>query len=84
MEQLSNQWYSIMKKHLLLDLELEELSRMAELCDTAQEELDNRSEWPAEASNVLVNESPCLPRTFQLTFRPFGKKSMAHLPTEQG
>ena len=33
MKQLNNQRYSIIKKHLLSDLELEELSRLAELND---------------------------------------------------
>ena len=35
-KQLNNQRYSIMKKHLLSDLELEELSRLAELNDTVE------------------------------------------------
>ena len=47
-----------MKKHLLSDLELEELSRLAELNDTLQEELEDESDSPAETPNVLVDEPP--------------------------
>ena len=58
MKQLYNQQHSIMKKHLLLDLELEELSRLAELNDTVQEELEDMSDSPAETPDVLVDEPP--------------------------
>ena len=58
MKQLNNQRYSILKKHLLYDLELEELSRLAELNDTVEEELEDVSDSPAETPNVLVDESP--------------------------
>ena len=51
-KQLNNQRYSIMKKHLLSDLELEELSRLAELNDTVQEELEDMRDSPAETPNV--------------------------------
>ena len=58
LKQLDNHRYSIMKKNLLSDLELEELSRLAELNDTLQEELEDESDSPAETPNVLVDEPP--------------------------
>ena len=58
MKQLNSQWYSIMKNHLLSHLELEELSRFAELNDTVQEELENMNDSPTETPNSLINEPP--------------------------
>ena len=53
MKQLNNQWYSVIKKPLLSDLELEVLCRQAELNDTVHEELDNLSYSQAETPNCL-------------------------------
>ena len=59
MEQLNNQQYSIMKKHLLSDLELEEWHSSREIG------------WRGWLTGW---DSQCLPRIYQLTFRPSGKR----------
>ena len=84
MKQLNNQRYSIMKKHLLSDLELEELSRLAELNDTVQEELEDVSDSPAETPNVLVDESPLSAENLPTDIQTLRQKIMDHLPTEHG
>ena len=84
MKQLYNQQHSIMKKHLLLDLELEELSRLAELNDTVQEELEDMSDSPAETPNVLVDESSLSAENLPTDIQTLRQKIMDHLPTEQG
>ena len=80
-KQLDNQWYSIMKKHLLSHLELEELSWVAELNDTVQDKLDDVSDSPAETSNVLVDEPPLSAGGSDIQTLQW--KIMDSLPTEQ-
>ena len=58
MKQPNTQRYSIMNKYLLSNLELEELSRLAELNDIGQEELEDMSDSLAETPNGLVDEPP--------------------------
>ena len=53
-QQLNSNRYSIIKKHLLSDLELEQLRRLAEQNDTVQEELEEVSDSSAKTSNVLA------------------------------
>ena len=84
MKQLNNQRYSIMKKHLLSDLELEELSRLAELNDTVQEESEDMSGSPAETPNVLVDEPPLCAENLPTDIQTIRQKIIDHLPTEQG
>ena len=72
-----------MKKHLLSDLELEKLSRLAELNDWVQEELDEVSDSPAETPNVLVDESPLSVENLLTDIQTLRQKIMDHLPTEQ-
>ena len=76
MKQLNNQRYSIMKKHLLSDLELEELSRLAELNDTVQEELEDMSDSPAETPNVLMDEPPLSARNLPTDIQTLRQKIM--------
>ena len=83
MKQLNNQRYSIMKKHLLSDLELEELSWLAELNDTVQEELEDMSESPVETPNGLVDEPPLSAEILPTDSQTLWQKIMDHLPTEQ-
>ena len=82
-KQLSNQRYSILKKHLLLDLELEELSQLDELNDTVREELDDVSDSPAETSNVLIDEPPLFVKKLPSNIQALWKMIMDYLPTEQ-
>ena len=83
MKQLSNQRYTIVKKHLLLDLELEELSQLDELNDTVREELDDVSDSPAETSNVLIDEPPLFVKKLPSNIQALWKMIMDYLPTEQ-
>ena len=73
-----------MKKHLLSDLELEELSRLAELNDKVQKELENMSDSPAETPSVLVDEPPLSAENLPTDIQTLRQKIMDHLPTEQG
>ena len=84
MKQLNNQRYSIMKKHLLSDLELEKLSRLTELNDAVQEELDDVSDSPAENLNVLVDEPSLSAENLPTDIQTLRKKLMNYLPTDQG
>ena len=84
MKQLNNQHYSIMMKHLLSKLELEELSRLAELNDTVQEELEDMSHSPAETPNVLADEPLLSAENWLTDIRTHRQKIMDQLPTEQG
>ena len=71
-----------MKKHLLSELELEELSRLAELNDTVQEELEDMSYSLATTLNVLV-EPPLSADNLTTDIQTLRQKIMDHLPTEQ-
>ena len=73
-----------MKKHLLSDLELEELNRFNELNNTVQEELQNMSDSPASTSHVLVDEPSMSAINLQTYIQALRQKVMGHLPTEQG
>ena len=73
-----------MKKHLLSDLELEELSRLAELNDTVQEESEDMSGSPADTPNVLVDEPPLCAENLPTDIQTIRQKIIDHLPTEQG
>ena len=84
MKQLDNQRYSIIKKQLLSDLELKELSRLPELNDTVQEELEDMSGSPAETPNVLVDEPPLSAENLPTNIQTLRQNIMHHLPAEQG
>ena len=84
MKQLNNQRYSIVKKHLLSDFELKELSWLAELNDTAQEELDDESGLSAKTPNVLVDKPLPVCRELANWHLDPRQNVMDHLPTEQG
>ena len=84
MKKLNTQPYSIMKKHLLSDLELEELSRLAELNDTVQEELEDMSDSPAKTPNVFVDEPPLSAKDVLTDIQTLWQKIMDYLPTEHG
>ena len=71
-----------MKKHLLSDLELEELSRLAEMNDTVEEELEDVSDSPAETPNVMVEESPLSAENLPTDIQTLRQNIMDHLPTE--
>ena len=75
MKQLNNQRSSIIRKHLLSDLELEELSWLAELNDTVQEELEDMSDSPAKTPNVLVDEPPLLAENLPTDIQTLLKRS---------
>ena len=80
MKQLKNQRYSIMKKHLLLNLKLEELSQLAELNDTIQEELKDMSDSPPGTPNVLVDEPPLSAENLPTDIQTLRQKIKDHLP----
>ena len=84
MTQLNNQRYSIIKKHLLSDLEQEKLSWLAELKDTVQKELDDVSDSPAETTNVLADEPLLSAKNLPADIQTLRKKIMEHLSTEHG
>ena len=84
MTQLNNQRYSIIKKHLLTDLEQKKLSRLAELKDTVQKEVDVASDSPAETPNVLIDEPPLFAKNLSTDIQTLRQNIMAHLSTEQG
>ena len=73
-----------MKKHLLSDLELEELSQLAEVNDTVQEKLEDMGYSPAETPNVLVDELLLSAENLPADIQTLQQKIMDHLPTDQG
>ena len=73
-----------MKKHLLSDLELEKLSRLTELNDAVQEELDDVSDSPAENLNVLVDEPSLSAENLPTDIQTLWQKLMNYLPTDKG
>ena len=82
-KQLNNQRYSIIKKHLLLDLELGGLGRLAELNDTVHKELEDMSDSSAETPNVLVDEPPLFAENLPPVIQTLWENIMDHLPTKQ-
>ena len=69
---------------MLSDLELEELSQLAELNDSLQEELEDISDSPAETLNVLVDEPLLSAINLPTDIQTLRQKIMDHLPTDQG
>ena len=81
--QLNNQRYSVMKKHMLSDLKLEELSRLTELNDTVQKEFDDMSDSPAWTPNVLVDKPPLSAKNLPTDIQTLRQKIMDQLLTEK-
>ena len=84
MKQLNNQQYSNMTKHLLSDLELEELCRLTKLNNAIEEELEDMSDSPAETPNVLLVEQLQSVENLPTNFQTLRQKIMDILLTDQG
>ena len=82
-KQLNNQRDHILIKHLLSELELEELDRLAKLNDTFQEKWEDVSDSLIETFNVLVNEPPLTADNLPTDIQTFRQKIIDYLSTEQ-